>query len=73
MHVHLTLVFVALLWGLNPPVMKLGLPYVEPLCYNALRLLVSLGVGWPLFKILAQWKEFDRKDLKPVIILIPFT
>lgn len=43
--VHGVLVLVALLWGLNPPVMKLGLEEVPPMAYNAIRMVAALAVG----------------------------
>lgn len=60
MRVPITLVFVAFLWGLNPPIMKLGLPYVEPIAYNAIRMLLALFGGWFLLKRLGEWHEIQR-------------
>lgn len=68
MRVHLTLAFVAFLWGVNPPVMKIGLLYIDPLPYNAIRLIVALTAGWPLFRYLACWQPLLREDWKALAI-----
>lgn len=68
MRVHLVLAFVALLWGINPPIMKIGLLYVEPMPYNTIRLLIALLAGWPVFKRLACWQPLQREDWKALAI-----
>jgi len=68
MRVHLTLAFVAFLWGVNPPVMKIGLLYIEPLPYNAIRLIVALAAGWPLLRYFARWQPLLREDWKALAI-----
>lgn len=68
MQVHLTLAFVAFLWGLNPPAMKIGLLYVEPMPYNAIRMLVALVAGWGVLRQLACWQPLRREDCKVLLI-----
>ena len=68
MQVHLTLAFVAFLWGLNPPVMKIGLLYVEPMSYNAVRMLVALGVGWVVLRRMTSWQPLRREDWKLLLV-----
>ncbi|MEN6414310.1 MAG: DMT family transporter [Veillonellales bacterium] len=66
--VHLTLAFVAFLWGINPAIMKIGLLYVEPMPYNAVRMLAALTVGWIVFRRLGSWRPLLRKDWKTLLI-----
>jgi drug/metabolite transporter (DMT)-like permease len=47
---ELTLLFVAIVWGVNPPVIKLGLQYLPPQPYNFARLVVASIVA-----IIALW------------------
>lgn len=61
--VHGVLVLVALLWGLNPPVMKLGLEEVPP-CITAIRMVAALAVGWVVFRRAAVWLPLRREDLR---------
>lgn len=68
MQVHFILVFVAFLWGLNPPVMKVGLLYVEPMAYNAIRMVVALGGGWFVMRRLAVWLPLARRDWRDMAI-----
>ncbi|HWR43800.1 DMT family transporter [Sporomusa sp.] len=68
MHVHLILVLVAFLWGLNPPVMKIGLLYIPPMPYNAVRLFAALAVGWLVLRRLCTWIPLRREDRKALII-----
>ncbi len=68
MQVHLTLAFVALLWGLNPPAMKVGLMYVEPMPYNAIRMLAAFAIGWVVLKRMGTWQPLQRKDWKAIFV-----
>ncbi|WP_378955121.1 DMT family transporter [Pelosinus sp. sgz500959] len=68
MQVHLILAFVAFLWGLNPPAMKIGLLYVDPMPYNAIRMLVALVVGWGVLRRMASWQPLRREDWKVLLI-----
>ena len=44
------LLLVALLWGMNPPVIKLGLQHIPPLPYNVARMVVG-----SVFAVLVLW------------------
>ena len=68
MQVHLVLAFVAFLWGINPPAMKIGLLYVDPMPYNAIRMLVALLVGWVVLKRMTSWQPLRREDWKIILI-----
>lgn len=68
MQVHLILALVALLWGLNPPVMKIGLLYIPPMPYNAVRLFAALAVSWFVLRRLCTWLPLRPEDRKALII-----
>ncbi|WP_425058818.1 hypothetical protein SCACP_34740 [Sporomusa carbonis] len=68
MQVHLALAFVAFVWGLNPPIMKIGLMYVEPMPYNAIRMVAALAVGWVVLKRMTAWQALQRKDWTSLIV-----
>ncbi len=68
MQVHLVLAFVAFLWGVNPPAMKIGLLYVDPMPYNAIRMLVALVAGWGVLRSMGSWKPLQREDWKVLLI-----
>lgn len=68
MQVHLVLALVALLWGLNPPVMKIGLLHIPPMPYNAVRLFAALAVAWLILRRLCIWIPLRQEDKKSVLI-----
>ncbi|SDE16251.1 DMT family transporter [Sporomusa acidovorans] len=68
MRVHAIFVLVAFLWGLNPPVMKIGLMYIPPLPYNAARMFVALAAGWLVLRGMGVWVPFKRDDWKALSI-----
>lgn len=68
MQVHLLLVFVAFLWGINAPIMKIGLFHIPPMPYNAVRLFAALAVGWPILRRMCAWQPLERKDWKALAI-----
>ena len=68
MRVHLLLAFVAFLWGINAPIMKIGLIYIPPMPYNAVRLFAALAVGWLILRRLCTWIPLKREDWKALAI-----
>ncbi len=68
MRVHMLLAFVAFLWGINAPIMKIGLIYIPPMPYNAVRLFAALAVGWLVLRRLCTWVPLKREDWKPLAI-----
>ena len=68
MQVHLILILVAFIWGLNPPVMKIGLIQIPPMPYSAVRLFAALAVGWLIFPRLCKWVPLRQQDKKPLVI-----
>ncbi|MEG6586076.1 DMT family transporter [Dendrosporobacter sp. 1207_IL3150] len=68
MSVHIILAFVAFLWGINPPIMKIGLLYIEPMPYNAIRMVLALTAGWIVLRRLGCWQPVIREFWKPLIV-----
>ena len=60
---ELILLLVAIIWGINPPIIKLGLQFIAPQPYNVARMLVA-----SVFALIALWlsgsyRRVDRADL----------
>lgn len=68
MRVHLILVLVAFLWGINPPIMKIGLVHIPPMPYNAVRLFAALAVGCFVLRRMCIWLPLRREDWKTLTI-----
>lgn len=68
MQVHLVLALVAFLWGLNSPVMKIGLLHIPPMPYNAVRLFAALAVAWLVLRRLCIWKPLRQEDKRALYI-----
>lgn len=45
-YIDVLLILVALIWGINPAVMKIGLEYMSPLAYTVLRITMSTVCAW---------------------------
>lgn len=56
------LILVAIIWGVNAPVMKVGLAYLPPMAYNALRMVVSIGLAWLILGLSRTYRPFSRRD-----------
>ena len=63
----LCLLFVALIWGLNPPVMKLALYDVTPMVFNALRMFVAAIASGIILYATRSYKRFAPGDLWKLI------
>ena len=57
------LLLVALLWGMNPPVIKLGLQYIPPLPYNVARMVVGSVVALIALWMSGSYRRPSRADL----------
>lgn len=66
-YVDLILLFVAILWGLNPPTIKLGLRYITPVSYNFLRMIFSVVFCWAMVFITKTYKKIDKGDIKSIL------
>ncbi|HWR40254.1 MAG TPA: DMT family transporter [Patescibacteria group bacterium] len=56
------LLLVAFIWGVNAPVMKVGLLSLSPIAYNALRMLVSIVFAWVFLYFSHTYRPFARQD-----------
>jgi len=68
MSVHVILFLVAVMWGINPPIMKVGLLYIDPQPYNAVRMLLAALAGWIILRPLGQWRPLGHQDRLNFII-----
>jgi drug/metabolite transporter (DMT)-like permease len=48
--------------------MKIGLLYVPPMPYNAIRMIVALTAGWMVLRRLAPWKQLERNHWPALVI-----
>jgi len=62
-YVDLILILVGLIWGVNVPVMKVGVNYVPPLSYTFARLVLAAIVAWIVFLMSKTYKPMTKKDL----------
>lgn len=66
-YVESVLMFVAFLWGLHPAAVKVGLAFIPPVPYNALRLVTALIVVWPAVAAGGGYRPLSRADLRPFL------
>lgn len=70
--VEAVLFIVAIIWGINPPIMKLGLYDLPPMPYNTVRMIIATVIAW-IFLWLSgthrPYEKIDRKKLYSVSIL----
>ena len=57
------LLLVALVWGMNPPVIKLGLQHLPPLPYNVARMVVGSIVALVALGLSGSYRRPTRADL----------
>jgi O-acetylserine/cysteine efflux transporter len=60
------------IWGINTPIMKVGLLYVSPTLYNALRLLVAAVVSWPILWYSGTYKKIQKGDVRRILAVSLF-
>ena len=68
MQVQLILIFVALLWGLNPSAMKVGLLSVEPMSYNFIRMILAGVLSWLVARKMVTFKSLRHCGYKEIMI-----
>ena len=56
------LLLVALMWGMNPPVIKLGLQHIPPLPYNVARMVVGSLVAAVALWLSGTYRPLRRED-----------
>lgn len=67
--VELALLIVAAIWGINPPIMKIGLQYLDPMTYNSLRMLVAIVVAWVAVGISKTYRPIAKEDIKALLLM----
>ncbi|MCY6356085.1 DMT family transporter [Clostridium sp. ZS2-4] len=68
-YVDLVLLFVALLWGVNPVVVKVGMKYIPPLPFNTMRMLIASIFCWVILYMSRTYKKMDKNDIKKIFCL----
>ena len=63
------LLLVSFIWGINPTIMKVGLLYLPPMPYNAVRMLVALLFSWLVLSMSKTNKPFEQQDIKPILLV----
>ena len=69
LYVEGVLLFVAFIWGINAPIMKVGLVYVPPLAYNALRMLLALVFAFAVLKVSGAARPVAREDWRKIALV----
>jgi len=67
--VYLVMLFVTFIWGINMPIMKIGLFYLSPMPYNAARLLCALAVIVVASMFAGNFRPVARQDIKPILMV----
>lgn len=67
--VELMLLTVAFIWGLHPALMKFGLPWIPPVPFNALRLVLAMAVAWLAVFASGTYRPVAREDVKPLVAI----
>lgn len=63
------LLIITVIWGLNTPVMKIGLISLSPLVYNACRLIIAAILSVGVLLITKSYKPMPMGDLKKIAII----
>lgn len=71
-HAEYALFFVAFVWGANPPVMKWGLQYIDPMSYNAIRMIIACLFTSGFVLLRKPARRIERKDWLPLFKLSAF-
>lgn len=64
---ELVLLAVAFLWGINPPIMKIGLISLPPLSYNAVRMMIALVCAIVVLLISKQYRPVEKQDIFKIL------
>jgi len=67
--VYLVMLFATFIWGINMPIMKIGLFYLSPMPYNAARLLCALVVIVAALLFAGNYRPVARQDVKPILLV----
>jgi O-acetylserine/cysteine efflux transporter len=70
--VELILISVVFIWGINTPVMKIGLNAMDPLVYNAFRMVIAALLTGGAMLASGQYRPMPAKDLRYLIAISVF-
>ena len=65
----LSLLFLAIIWGLNFTVIKASLAEIDPYSFNSIRFVLAALFMWAILIKRKSWFKIDRKDLLPLLLL----
>jgi drug/metabolite transporter (DMT)-like permease len=65
----LSLLFLAMIWGLNFTVIKASLAEIDPYSFNSIRFVLAALFMWTIIAKRKSWFKIDKKDLIPLLIL----
>ena len=65
-YAKIILLVIIVVWGLNTPVMKIGLMALPPLVYNACRLVIAASLSLAVLLITKTYKPMPLDDLKKI-------
>lgn len=71
-YIELILFFVIVIWGLNTPVMKIGLNLLPPMIYNTFRLALAATVTLAAMLLTGRYKPMPAKDIKQIAAISIF-
>ncbi|MGE3919909.1 MAG: EamA family transporter, partial [Gammaproteobacteria bacterium] len=66
--VYLLLLSIILIWGLVWPVCKVGLDYITPLWFVALRLIISVACMFPMVALIGKLSWPKRQDFPMIFV-----
>lgn len=67
--VEIILFIVAIIWGINPPIMKLGLYDLPPMPYNTVRMIIATLTAWIFLWLSGTRRSFDKVDRKKLYMV----
>lgn len=67
--VEVILFMVAIIWGINPPVMKLGLYHLPPMPYNSVRMVIATVIAWLFLCLSGTYRPLDKADRKKLYMV----
>lgn len=65
----LSLLFLAIIWGLNFTVIKASLAEIDPYSFNSIRFVLAALFMWAKLIKRKSWFSIDRRDLIPLLLL----
>lgn len=61
------LLLAVFIWGMNTPIMKVGLLYIPPVLYNTIRLVIAAVLAWPILWYSKTYKPIRKQDIMPIL------